>query len=465
MDLSAILQPRLKFAATAVDQIPMKTLSWSNILLVTLCSCSGGGSGDFGANIGVNKDQSSGKKDEEAFDDENAPADEPTEVSGAFLSMAFMEGQSEAQARIKNNPNGKIEIAVCLRDKRSLECIDQSGLDMSWEIVTAEKRYEPLVAQPAPASVDFHEVLLVPIKHLAGTVLVKIDEQATGKDAMRARTLLSVGEFGAKHGRVAPGTLRAKELGDPFNPEQEALELGLTAPSTSGTLGNSASTVPTGEVDDDGDNEASFWSLALKVIGDVFGALYTKPVTDITTEPVVPCSCSPGIKFQVPQSSSSSGTGGGTSQQQSSTGTTANGWTNTSSGSTSSSSSSSGSGGGWFGGLFKKPQASSSTGSSSTATATSSSTGTPSGSSPSPSSDPATPSPSFPSSPAPSSQPSPGPAAPPMPPAEPATPSTPPAEPAPPAPPAEPAAPQTPPAEPAPSPAPPAEPAAPAPAP
>jgi hypothetical protein len=368
--------------------------------------------------------------------------------------MAFMESQAEAQARIKSNPNGKIEIAVCLRDKRSLECIDQTGLDMSWEIVTAERRYEPLAAQPAPETIDFHAVLLVPIKHLAGTVLVKIDEQATGKDAMRARTLVSVGEFGAKHGRVAPGTRRAKELGDPFSPEQEALELGLMAPSTSGTLGNAAATVPAGDgaTADDGDNEASFWMSALKVIGEAFGAIFTQPVTDITTEPVVPCSCSPGIKFQVPQSSSSSGTGSSSSssQQQTSSNTQANGWTSSSSGSKTSDSS-----GGWFGGAFKKPESSSSTSSNTTSPA-------PSSPSPAPSSDPAPQEPATPSSPAPSSQPPADPAAPSPAPADPAAPPTPPAEPAaPPPPPAEPATPPPPPAEPAAPPPPPAEPAAP----
>jgi hypothetical protein len=265
-----------------------------------LCSCSSPGGDGFGGQIGINQDAGSREDEQEPFDDENAPADEPTQISGAFLSMAFDETQDDTQKRIRDNPNGNVQIAACLRDKKTLQCVDMTGLSFQWELVTADRRYLPLQWTSAPKTYDFDIVLSVPVQHLAGTVLVKIDDRVSGKDAMRARTLTSVGEFGAKLGRAD----RAGEAqGRSFDAREEAAELGLplAPPERLGQEAQVEVVEAAAEViDNDDDDEQGFWAVVMGIIKDVFGEVYTVPVTTITTEPVVPCTtCGESVQFVV----------------------------------------------------------------------------------------------------------------------------------------------------------------------
>jgi hypothetical protein len=214
--------------------------------------------------------------------------------------MAFDETQDETQKRIRDNPNGNVQIAACLRDKKTLQCVDTTGLSFQWELVTADRRYLPLQGTSAPKTYDFAIVLSVPVQHLAGTVLVKIDDRISGKDAMRARTLTSVGEFGAKLGRAD----RAGEAqGRSFDAREEAAELGLPlAPPE--RLGQEAQVevveAAAEVVDNDDDDEQGFWAVVMGIIKDVFGEVYTVPVTSITTETVVPCAtCGESMQFVV----------------------------------------------------------------------------------------------------------------------------------------------------------------------
>jgi hypothetical protein len=269
-----------------------------------LCSCSSPGGDGFGGQIGINQDAGGGDDKQEPFDDENAPADEPTQISGAFLSMAFDETLDDTQKSIRDNPKGKVRIAACLRDKKTLQCVDMTGLSFQWELVTADRRYLPIEWTTAPKTYDFAVVLSIPVQHLAGTVLVRIDDRVSGKDAMRARTLTSVGEFGAKFGRA--GGVGGAD-GGAYDAREEAAELGLPlAPSE--RLGQEAQVEVVGVdeaaaevVDNDDDDEQGFWALVMGVIKDIFGEVYTVPVTTITTEPVVPCStCGESMQFIVP---------------------------------------------------------------------------------------------------------------------------------------------------------------------
>lgn len=261
------------------------------LFYVMLAACSNAGSREFSNILRVGAfDQGSNRYKDVPADDDDAPADEPAQVSGAFLSMAFMEGEDQTLAKIDSAPEEDVEIAVCLRDKRSLACIDDRNLKIRFEILTTD--YERLAVEQAlaPETSDFRFVLTIPVQHLAGTIFAFISDESAQKHAIRARSLASINEFGASNGRKPPGIDKSTNSQDWFDAKRE-IEALDTAQTNTGKIRSTNGQIPAAIP------QNWFWTSTLGVIENFFGNSYAQPVTNFTIEPIVACACGGKLQF------------------------------------------------------------------------------------------------------------------------------------------------------------------------
>lgn len=216
-------------------------------------------------------------------DDDDTKADEPTQVSGAFLSMAFMEDETTTLEQIRSSPNTEIEIAACLRNKVSLNCINDNSLQFNFKILNAEYEIISIKQRPASPGIDFNFIVKIPVSDLAATLFVFIVDSKSRKQAVKSRSLTSINEFGAKYG---PGSISSiskyHNRSKWFDSAREAQALDYREVSSNknqnGFSGGSSS-----------GNLSAFWGATIDVLKDEFGNNYAKPSTKFDIESMLNC--------------------------------------------------------------------------------------------------------------------------------------------------------------------------------
>jgi hypothetical protein len=154
--------------------------------------------GDFKGGIGVTRNDSD--KDEDSEDDENEPADEPVEVSGAFLTCAFMEAKSQVLAVAKDQPEASLDIACGLfrQTGDTFGPVDDSSLKLQTRILTNEGKLIPAEFRRLPLGTQMQHITAVPVKQLAGTIHVDYYDPATTKYSSRRKSIPSITQFSAR---------------------------------------------------------------------------------------------------------------------------------------------------------------------------------------------------------------------------------------------------------------------------
>ena len=218
-------------------------------------------------------------------DDEFAPSGRPQQVTGAFLSIAFMEERAVVERQIWDNHEGNIEIAVCWRMRDSKTCLNEDALKVNYSLVVRDEdnSYRNIDLQPIRPTkpIAFNWILEIPIQYLQGTVLSKV---ATRESL--ARDLTNISEFNAKTSR--PDGATSIGAADFVN-----LETLSKFPSTSGVDTDTPFPKPT-------QPKSPFWQDVLDKLKKIFGPTYSEPVSDITLEPIILCSdtCNDGMPFE-----------------------------------------------------------------------------------------------------------------------------------------------------------------------
>lgn len=214
------------------------------------------------------KDQSSADKDE--ADSENTPADEPQQVSGAFLHLAFMDDEATLRDAVRTRPDGYVRVGAAFVDKKTRRLAKIDGLKVSWLVVTPTKTYEDLDFEWPKAGQNLHYIINLKVRDIFGTISSRVSDGGAKKKWF-ARSMTTVSEFGGG------------------NIDSDIRKLGITAPVTDGTvLGKSAagkSTAPTEEQvaavagNDTNYDAEPFWLFVRTIVEKTFGQLYTAPPT------------------------------------------------------------------------------------------------------------------------------------------------------------------------------------------
>lgn len=161
-------------------------------------ACNSGG--DFRGAIGATHDDKDTEKDAE--DEEDADANEPAQVTGAFLTCAFMESETEVIDKAKSDPQGNVDVACGLFKKtgNSFGRIEDANLEMQARILTNEGKLlhvEKTTRLQGGSQLQF--VIPVPIQHLSGTIHVDYFERATKLYSSRRKSIPTITEFLAKY--------------------------------------------------------------------------------------------------------------------------------------------------------------------------------------------------------------------------------------------------------------------------
>jgi hypothetical protein len=165
-------------------------------LLAQAVSCNS--AGDFKGGIGVTRNDSD--DDDDGEDDENDTADEPVEVSGAFLTCAFMEAKSQVVAVAKEQPQSSLDIACGLfrQTGNAFGPVDDSSLKLQTRILTNEGKLIPAEFRRLPIGTQMQHITTVPVKHLSGTIHVDYYDPVTAKYSSRRKSIPSITEFSAR---------------------------------------------------------------------------------------------------------------------------------------------------------------------------------------------------------------------------------------------------------------------------
>lgn len=264
------------------------TVTLSMLSLMVICSnCRENRSYDGKIQVGTSREATTPEQEEE---EKKALADEPAQVAGAFLSMGFMESQDNVAKTINTQPNdGLIEIAICWRNAslRTLPCLDESHLNVSYELLTADKTQINLDRRPAPSHIDFNWILAIPVRHLQGTIISQLNDN-TSQNAVRLRSLVTIDRFNAK---------------DSIKITEDQQFLGQSQDEIKQLIHINQSTNPKNPGSPQTKKEilSKFWKFTLQLLGDFHGPSYGEPVTDYTTEIFVKCpnpTCTGGLPYE-----------------------------------------------------------------------------------------------------------------------------------------------------------------------
>lgn len=166
--------------------------------LVVLSSFSGcNGSGGFGGAGGGG----SADRDEDAGESEDETGDVPEEVSGAFLTCAFMDSRNTVMARVERDTEDDLGIACGIFKPESgeVKIAAISHLTMRTRILTGEDDYKTLKHTRLRAGSHLHVVAQVPIKYLAGTLQIDVKAE-NGRWVAFRKSIPTIQSFDAREG-------------------------------------------------------------------------------------------------------------------------------------------------------------------------------------------------------------------------------------------------------------------------
>jgi len=173
-----------------------------SLLLILSFSCFLAGcnsAGDFksGGAIAVTRNDS-GKDKRDS--DENEIADEPVEVSGSFLTCAFMDTETEVVYKAQHEPAASLEIACGLFRQigDGFGPVDDSRLKLQTRILTNQGKLIPADFRRLPLGTQMQHITTVPVKHLSGTIHVDYFDPATATYSSRRKSIPSITSFSAK---------------------------------------------------------------------------------------------------------------------------------------------------------------------------------------------------------------------------------------------------------------------------
>lgn len=254
---------------------------------------------DFRGSIGGSRDKDS--KDKDAEDEEDAEANEPAQVTGAFLTCAFMESETDVIEKAKTDTGGSLDVACGLFKKNGAQFgrIEDTNLEMQVRILTNQGKLihvEKTTRLPQGSQLQF--VVPVPIEHLSGTVHVDYYERATKRYSSRRKSIPTITEFLAKYSYNVydDDSVTRFVNGD--------LELGRIDPQDS--------------VEQE---KPAWWELAIKFVVAVFGPEAKEPASSDNGATVyMPCNCKNSGSTSTTQSGSSKQTNTGSASGAGSTG-------------------------------------------------------------------------------------------------------------------------------------------------
>jgi hypothetical protein len=273
--------------------------------LIAVLSWGCNSNSDFRGSIGGSRDKD--KKDKDAEDEEDAEANEPAQVTGAFLTCAFMESEADVIEKAKTDTSGNLDVACGLFKKNGAQFgrIEDTNLEMQVRILTNQGKLihgEKTTRLPQGSQLQF--VVPIPIEHLSGTVHVDYHERATKRYSSRRKSIPSITEFLAKYSynvydddsvtRFVNGDLELGRIDPQDSVEQEM---------------------------------PPWWELAIKFVVAVFGPEAKEPASSDNGATVyMPCNCKNNGGTSSTQNGSSKPTNAGSS---SNTGSSSNAGTGT----------------------------------------------------------------------------------------------------------------------------------------
>ncbi len=155
--------------------------------------------GDFkaGGGIGVTRNDDKDKEDDE---DENDSADEPVEVSGSFLTCAFMDSKTIVVSNAQAKPDSSLDIACGLFSQKgnAFGPVDDSRLKLQTRILTNQGKLIAAEFVRLPLGTQMQVITTIPVKHLSGTIHVDYYDPATAKYSSRRKSIPSITSFSAK---------------------------------------------------------------------------------------------------------------------------------------------------------------------------------------------------------------------------------------------------------------------------
>jgi len=231
---------------------------------LALAGCEG--SGKFGAAAGpmkkVDGQKSSG--DEKSADDENEKANVPQEVSGAFLTCAFMESRSDFENHVATSPNSDVHIGCGLYRRSDLQPVDTSLLGMQPQVLTYENKLIDLKFSRMPRGAPLQVETTVPVQYLSGTIYLNVSRN--GKYVRFKKSIPTIRSFDAQYQFSIADDMRVQ--GITFNQD------------------GTASNISAGVAPVNTDKQSSqWWVYVVKAISNAFGnAASVPPTNDIGTD-------------------------------------------------------------------------------------------------------------------------------------------------------------------------------------
>lgn len=228
-------------------------------MLAALWACNGA-TGGFGSN------GSTGDREEDSGEEEDETGDVPQEVTGGFLTCAFMDSRNAVMAKIERSTEGTVDIAcgIFRPEGGAVKIAAISHLTMRTRILTSDDTYQTLEHNRLRAGSDLHVVTGVPIKYLAGTLQVDV-KSANGRWVAFRKSIPTIQSFDARTG---------------FNIESDMDQQGISL------AGDGSATIVTSS-QGSGSGFDWFRDIVAPVLVGAFGADYGEPEsTDNGTEPM-----------------------------------------------------------------------------------------------------------------------------------------------------------------------------------
>ncbi len=147
--------------------------------------------------IGGNRGSANGAGKAGKRDSEDDEADQPAEVTGAFLTCAFMDPEQDVLTKGRADPAGGIDVACGLY--RAGKVLAMKDLDVHWRLLRADSTFVDPRVQPIVDGAPFNVIVTVPVKGMNGTIQMDVRNPKHQRAAFR-RSVWSITSFDARQG-------------------------------------------------------------------------------------------------------------------------------------------------------------------------------------------------------------------------------------------------------------------------
>lgn len=228
----------------------------TGVIGLSFFGCSSGGDFRSGAAIGVSRND---KDKDSDSDDEKDQSDEPVEVSGSFLTCAFMDSETAVIEKAKENSKANLDIACGLYRKigNSFGRVDDSKLKLQTRILNNKGKLVLVPHRRIEGQMQL--ITTVPVEMLSGTIHVDYYDPSNGTFSSRRKSIPTITEFMAK-------------IGFSVNDDESVGRFVSGQFPTDGRIDPADSIVP--------ENKLDWWALLIPIIVKAFGEQASIPASN-----------------------------------------------------------------------------------------------------------------------------------------------------------------------------------------